>query len=283
MTTHLNILLTGEKHLKQVSTAPRLEAELLLAHTLSITREKLLCTLEDKCSAEKEKKLYTLLTKRKKQIPFSYITGVKEFYTNEFIVTKDVLIPRPDSELLISKALQLLSYIKNQIILDVGTGSGCLAITLAKLLPKSKIIALDISEKALLIAKTNAQKHKVTKQITFIKSNLLCNVKKQKFDLIIANLPYLPHIPTVLKCEPIIALQGGGPFGLKIYEKFISELGIIQTKILLMEFDPRQTEKIINLLMNRFFDASITVYKDLAKHNRVIKCDFINSPDLHRQ
>jgi len=272
---NLNILSIAQQRLKTISPNALFEAELLLAHVQNITREQLLARLKDWFPKRKFSYFLTLLNKRIAHVPLAYIIGRKAFYDLEFIVTPDVLIPRPESELIIEQTLNIVSPNKPCRILDVGTGSGCLAITIAKHLPQSSITALDISSKALKVAYRNASRHKVVNKIYFLKSNLLEKVKGRNVDLIIANLPYLPTpFTSSLQDEPKIALAGGGKYGLQIYKRFIKELAHIKTQHLLIEIDPRQAKQLLLYIKSKLSYVSLKLHKDLAGLDRVIEIEF---------
>ena len=163
-----------------------------------------------------------LLNKKLDNQPMAYLAGSKEFFGLKFLVNKNVLVPRPDSEVLVEQALEYLDKKNNLNILDIGTGSGCLITSVAKNASKHNFYASDISSPALKIAKTNARKNKV--KINFIKSNLLKNINNIKFDVIIANLPYLTpeqmKEPSI-KQEPKLALLAGKD-GLDYYQKLLN-------------------------------------------------------------
>jgi len=230
--------------LKQASTSVnRLDVELILAHFLGVERSFLHAHPETELTEVQTTQLAQMLERRAKNEPLAYITGVKDFYGREFKVTKDVLIPRPETEVLIEVAKSL----NPSKILDVGTGSGCIAITLAKELPNAKITGVDISEKALKIAKENAQKHLV--EIDFRQSNLLNGPKDEKYDLIVANLPYVDEnwdwLSPELAFEPseaLFALDGG----LKLIKLLIQQAPkhLEQGGHLLLEADRTQHQKI---------------------------------------
>lgn len=191
-----------------------LDADILLSHVLKKPREFIYAHPEHELSKKQRKKYLELIARRKKLEPIAYIIREKEFFGLPFYVDKNVLIPRPDTEILVERILKLFDtsrYAGLLRVLDVGTGSGCIAITLKKYLPRAKVIATDISQKALKIAKKNAKKNHA--KIIFYCSDLFNNIPKKylgKIDIIVANLPYLPKNVAgkkSLKYEPNIALQ----------------------------------------------------------------------------
>ena len=196
-----------------------LEAEVLVMHATNKTKEQLFKTPEAKLNCWQILKLRYFLHKRKNNWPIAYLTGHKEFYGLDFIVNKNVLIPRPLSEEIIEQALAIIKANQKRplTIVDIGTGSGCLIIALAKTLLKTepaenfKFLASDISARALKVAKQNTQFHGLEKNITFLQGNLLEPFINTKIDLIITNLPYLTpkHLEErSIKKEPRLALVG---------------------------------------------------------------------------
>lgn len=200
-----------------------LDADILLSHVLKKPKEFIYAHPECELTKKQRKKYLKLTARRKKLEPIAYIIREKEFFGLPFYVDKNVLIPRPDTEILVEKIIKQTKNEKparqalpgmaggRKTICDIGTGSGCIAITLKKYLPQCKIIATDISQKALKIAKKNAKKNHT--KIIFYCSDLFNNIPKKylgKIDVIAANLPYLPKNVAEkksLKYEPNIALQ----------------------------------------------------------------------------
>ena len=238
--------------------------------------------------------------------PTAYQTGFVEFYKLRFKVTKDVLIPRPETELLVDEVLKFVngewsivngktnnkpSTINNKLstishtpytILDLGTGSGNIAISIAKNATNVKIIAIDVSKKALEIAKQNAKLHNVLDQITFIQSNLLSTKnsllrKIGTFDLIVTNLPYIPskRIPTldssVKDYEPHLALDGGGD-GFDLYRKLFKQIKTmsLQFKLFVGEIDHTQGDIAYNEAKKYFPDSEVEIKFDLSHKQRIL-------------
>ena len=210
--------------------------------------------------------------------PSQYIKGWVEFYKLKFKITPDVLIPRPESELLVDEVLKY----KPHTLIDIGTGSGNIAISIAKNSEKIKIIATDISSKALKVAKQNTKFHKVEKRIKFIKSNLLRNVR-EKPDIIVANLPYIPTSripyldPSVKDFEPKIALDGGKD-GFELYIKLFQQIsrgvysphtrGVMQ--LIVCEIDYTHGELALKEAQKYFPKAQIEVKNDLSHKQRIL-------------
>ena len=221
------------------------------------------------------KKFNSLINKRLKNIPFSYIKKYKEFYNLKFLVNKNVLIPRPESELLIDLSLNFIkkNKLKDINIVDIGTGSGCLIISLSKQLKKYNSLGIDINSKSLKIAKTNARKNKVN--IKFIKYNLLNNIPKQKFNIVLANLPYLNKEEmkelSIIK-EPNIALYSGKE-GLEYYIKLIKQNKdyLKEKYIILFEINPEQKNKLDEIIKNNLPNSRLKYIKDLSNNIRVLQ------------
>ncbi|MGE0821278.1 MAG: peptide chain release factor N(5)-glutamine methyltransferase [Candidatus Binatia bacterium] len=215
--------------------SPRLDAEVLLAHTLGLNRSGLYTRLHDPLPESQAARFQELIQRRRHREPLQYITGVQEFWSLEFKVTPDVLIPRPETELIVETALQLLSPVPNPqspipSLLDIGTGSGCIAIALAKELPEAEIWATDISSAALAVAQENARRHRVAERLHFLQGDLFASFAEQgrHFTLMVSNPPYiaqsdLPRLqPEVCDWEPVLALDGG-PEGLDYYTRLLHE------------------------------------------------------------
>lgn len=176
--------------LQRLSESPRLEAEVLLAKTLGQTRSHLRAWPERSLSAEQTTAFWTLVRTRQQGTPIAYLTGTREFWSRDFIVTPDVLIPRPETELLVELSLQRVPADRPARIVDLGTGSGIIAITLAAERPLAEVIAVDFSLPALRIAKLNAEKHRI-RNIQLCHSNWFADVPKAQFHLIVSNPPYI--------------------------------------------------------------------------------------------
>lgn len=218
-----------------------LDAEILLAHALDQPREYLTAHANDGISVLARKQFQRAITYRINGRPVAYITGKKEFYGLSFKVTKNVLIPRPATEELIEMVLRNIPAptSRHHLFIDIGTGSGCIAVTLAKYVPHAQIIASDISKNALAVAEINAREHKVADRISFLRGDLLEPIihylSKVKFwpvprevsCTIIANLPYVPtrivRSRKELYAEPSMALDGGSD-GTLYYRRLLSQI-----------------------------------------------------------
>lgn len=266
------------------------DAPILLAHVLKKNSAFLFANPDKQISPLKSKIFNLLISRRRANWPVAYLTGHKEFFGLDFKVNKDVLIPRPETELLVELALPISRNSKFRNIIDIGTGSGNIIIALAKN-TKNKVnfFAIDSSAKALRVAKTNAKKHSVAKKIIFLKGNLLSpitlNNSMELFPmLILANLPYLTSKQTrepSIKHEPRSALVAGKD-GLKYYRELFKQLqkachaglparsagGDPASISLLIEFDPSQKQKIKALAKLYLAGAKIQFHKDLASKYR---------------
>lgn len=214
-----------------------------------------------------------MIQQRLKNEPVAYLINNKEFYGLNFYVDKNVLIPRPETEVLVDeifKHIRIANHESRITICDIGTGSGCIAITLKKYLPKAKVYASDISKKALAVAKKNARKLKV--KILNKQGDLLKPLKKIKINIIAANLPYLT--PRQMKeesiqAEPKLALSGGKD-GLDLYKELLNQVKeYAQKPLIFLEIDPRQAMKIRRLIKKKLPQAVIEIKKDLSGRNRI--------------
>lgn len=261
------------------------EARLLLSFILKIRSEDLI--KYESCTESQYEEFMNIINERAKGRPFAYIVGHKEFMKLDFIVNEDVLIPREDTEILVQKVIEMTKNTSNiekitQInkqdnkgnivkILDMCTGSGCIAISLAKYIKNASVVAVDISERALKVANENAKNNNV--KVEFLKSNLFENIN-DKFDIIVSNPPYIKSniIDTLqkeVKSEPILALDGGET-GLYFYDSIIKEAPKYLNKngILAFEIGFDQADDVQNLLKTRF--ENIKVFKDYGENNRVV-------------
>ncbi len=260
-----------------------LDAEVLLSSILRISRASLLAHTGQRLTTKQIKKFRILVAKRAKGQPVAYLIKKKEFYSLEFLVDKRVLIPRPETELLVDETIQQARTMKSRtpppLIVDIGTGSGCVAIVLAKYVPFARIIAIDRSPGALTVAKKNARVHKLLSKILFLHGDLvkpLARVKRPdgtraKADIIVANLPYLtkdelanvPH-------EPKEALYGG-KLGMEYIERLLMQASgvLAPSSVLLLEISPRQTKALEYLVEHHLPDRTVTFKQDLAGMDRV--------------
>ena len=184
-----SLIRSGTKKLSSISNVPRLEAEVLLSFLLDIKRIKF-HTDDIDIDSKVMNKFKTMIESRFRGMPLAYLTGQKEFWSMNFLINQSVLVPRPETELLIENAIEILKNQESPKILELGTGSGIISIVLQKELSNPDITAVDISEEALNIAKMNAEKHEIS-DIRFVVSDWFSEIMNEKFDLIISNPPYL--------------------------------------------------------------------------------------------
>ena len=255
------------------SKSPRLDAELLLTHSLGFKSRVELYTNFERPLTEEEVEAYRqLIIRRAKGEPVAYITGRKEFFGFEFKVEKGVLIPRPETELLVEVVYERIKGKEGLKIVDVGTGSGCIAITLCKLTGgKHRITAVDISEKALKVAGENAER--LNCPVEFKRSDLLKEVEG-KLDVVVSNPPYISLKDKrvekeVVKFEPAVALFAGET-GLEVIERLVKEAGekLKEGGFIALEFGQGQAGKVKELMEREGF-TEVKIYRDLAGIERV--------------
>lgn len=264
------------------------EKEILLSSILNCSRGALYgqdWSLND----EQAKRLSEVLSLRSQGFPLQYILGEVEFFGLAFRVDNRVLIPRPETEILVEAVINLVTtsprhHVNSHIkILDIGTGSGCIAVCLAKFLPQAAITAIDISFDALSLAKENALRNSADKNISFIQSDLLSAVRYSlsAYDLIVSNPPYiasadLAALQKEVRCEPALALDGGKD-GLYFYYKIITEAPkfLNENGLLLLEMGFAQCAKIKNILQKSNNFEIINVVKDYSGIERVITAKLI--------
>lgn len=261
--------------LAAVSSTPRLDAELLLAHVLGWSRARLLAERDFQPDDAAGAAFAALVERRRAREPVAYLIGRREFYGLEFAVDQRVLVPRPETELLVELALtwarrQPLTTLR---IADVGVGSGAIAVALAVHLPDARIYAVDISPAALAVAAANVERHAVSKQVTLLTGDLLTALPAP-LDLIVSNPPYTRlHAvdPGVAAHEPHLALDGGAD-GLVIYRRLLRQAPhwLQAGGLLLLEIGAWQRADVTVLAQAAFPRAQITVHRDLAGRDRVV-------------
>jgi release factor glutamine methyltransferase len=248
----------------------QLEGEILVRFVLDFDRAGLFSNLDRELSRVQIEKLNSMVQRRLTGEPSAYITGHKEFYGLDFKVDPRVLIPRPETELLVDKALEYCGRFHYSSIADIGTGSGCIAVCLAKELPEMMVYAIDCSVKTLELAWENVVVHGLEDRIKLLLSNLVEQLP-EPVDMIVANLPYVKTSEINLKFEPVLALDGGGD-GLDIIKKLISQLPnrLKNEGMLLLEIGLGQAEAVQQTLHKAFPKTVIEVCKDLAGIERVL-------------
>ena len=271
---------TGSKLLKEKNIPTSiLDSELLLAKSLNKSREELLINLEQNINKKDLANFNKYLIRRSKKEPIAYLTKEKEFWSKKFFVNKDTLIPRPETELLVEKLVAFYKK-KRPVILDIGTGTGCIILSLLSELKNSAGMAVDISSKAIFVAKKNALKFKLSDRIKFLNQHFE-DIHGKKFDLIVSNPPYITRngiknlSDDIKKFEPRIALDGGND-GLDLIKKVIYKSRQI-LKIngtLALEIGNEQIKKVSKILIDNNFRIKnlIMDYKNnvrciIANHN----------------
>ena len=260
---------------------PRLEAEVMLADVLDVPRHRLYAHQDEELSSQALETLEAIVGRRLKREPLAYVLGHREFYGIDLKVTPAVLVPRPETELLVERALLVCLERMDRgslAVVDVGTGSGGIAINLALHLPWAQIVATDVSVEALEVALGNLRRHGVGERIALLQGDLLAPVRGP-VDLIVANLPYLPTsrmatLQAEVGWEPAIALDGG-PEGLGLLLKLLRQAkGVLaEDGVVLLEMDPGQGEPLMELAGELFPGRRATVEQDLAGLDRIFILD----------
>ena len=255
---------------------PKLKSRLLMQYVLNETRQYVIVNDMENLEKNKEKQYFEGIKILKKGTPIEHITHQKEFMKLNFFVDKNVLIPRQDTEILVEEVIKIAKRINAKKILDLCTGSGAIAVSLAKYLPQTEITAIDISNDALKIAKKNAVSNNVENQITFISSDMFTNLNEEKFDIIVSNPPYIKtnvikELDIQVKNEPYIALDGGED-GLDFYKKIINESYqyLKCNGYLCLEIGFDQKFDVIELIENAEKFEGTYSKKDLFDNDRII-------------
>jgi len=276
-------------------STPRLDAEVLLAHALEVDRAGLYARLYDPLPPGRVAAFHRLLARRARHEPLQYLTGVQEFWSLAFRVDQRVLIPRPETEVVVETALRLLGKVENFCsllhaprsyapragrvrLLDIGTGSGCIAIALATELSQAEVWAVDTSRDALAVARENAERHRVAGRIRFLHGNLFTPLAGEEggFDLIVSNPPYIARDdlaalqPEVQDWEPRSALAGGVD-GLDFYRRLLSEgpAYLRSGGWLVMEMGQGQGSEVLRLIGERRDLSAGSGVLDYAGRERV--------------
>lgn len=263
----------GVDGLRAVTDAPHLEAELLLAHVANLPRAALLAHPDRPLVAAQRRRYRTLVRRRAAGYPLPYLTGRVEFYGLEFAVSPDVLIPRPETETLVDLALAR----QPRTVLDVGTGSGCVAVALAVHLPAVRVVATDLSAPALRVAAANARRHGVAERVRLIRCDL-AGPLVGPFDLLVTNPPYVAErewaslAESVRRHEPRLALDGG-PDGLDVIRRLLAAAPRLLRAdgALLVEIGAGQGAAAEALARSLLPEARVAIYPDLAGRPRVLE------------
>lgn len=270
--------------LAPVSETASLDAQVLMAHILQKPRAWVLAHPEAPLTSPQEQALNQALSRLQNGEPLPYILGEWEFLGLSFKVTPAVLIPRPETEMIVEEAFQwlkarplLLQGMSAQLAaLDIGTGSGCIAVALAARLPGLKIAATDLSPGALEVARQNIARHQAAEQVCLLQSDLLSAFSPQPtFHLVCANLPYipqeiLPNLP-VYRHEPALALDGG-PGGISVLERLLHQASnrLAPGGLLLLEIEASQGQVVPELAHRYFPSAAVRLLRDLAGRHRLV-------------
>ncbi len=275
--TVLQLLSWAEDMLSQAGVStPRVDAEWILVDILQCRRSELV--LHPAPSPQQVETYHDLITQRSKRIPLQHLLGETEFYGLPFKTTPEALIPRPDTETLIETVVARLKDHPAPTLLDIGTGSGIIAITLAHELPRAQVFAMDIAKPPLKLAHQNAHLNRVSQRIHFILSNLFSAlIQMPKFDAIVSNPPYIPTQdmlslePEVLNHDPHLALDGGSD-GLSFYRKIIPQSipHLTPDGILALEIGYDQANAVSLLIEQHPQWGPISAHKDLFGHTRVL-------------
>lgn len=269
---------TADYFAGQGSDSPRLDAEVLLAKALGCKRIELYTQFNDEPPEGPRTKFRELVRQRAGGVPVAYLVGSREFYSLEFRVTPDVLIPRSETEDLVVKALDWLKEHPTASVVDIGTGSGAIIVSVAKHAPTAKLTAVDVSSAALAIAAGNAEQHGVADRIAFVESDLLSAVDESaKFDLILSNPPYvmanelITLDPTVRDHEPHLALDGGEE-GTTVIEPLLIQIAerLADGGECLIEIGPSIVERVEMLVEKTDGLILQETIKDLAGHKRIV-------------
>jgi release factor glutamine methyltransferase len=272
-----------EKLKERSFETPRLDAEVLLAHAMKIDRLQLYLAFED--TVDKEIELYyrSMIAERLAYRPVSYLTGNKEFMSLDFIVNEDVLIPRPETETLVETVWKLGKA--GSRVLELGTGSGAIAISLARRNYDWHIVATDLSMEAILVARENARLHDVIDRISFLQGDLFSAFsRRSKFDWVVSNPPYIPTRdlaelpPGIREYEPILALDGGTD-GLSVIRRIIAEAYTVlkQGGQLAIEIGYGQSDEVQNLAYETGKYLDFSIVKDYSGIPRVFCCSLSGS------
>ncbi len=273
----------GQELLSPFSDTPWLDIQVLLAHITGLSRTRMLAHPEIPLTSQQAKRLARAFKQLKEGVPLPYVVGEWEFFGQPFLINPSVLIPRPETEILVEKALHWLqAHPEKRLAADTGTGSGCIAISLAVNIPGLQVIATDISSQALKLAQTNAIRHRVTSQVTFTLGDLLEPLKAlssspvARFDLMVANLPYIPSgtLKTlqVFEREPTQALDGGED-GLDLIRRYLANAPhfLAPGGLILLEIEASQGKSAIKLSQAHFPKAMIRLHPDLGGHDRLLQ------------
>lgn len=266
----------ANSRLSSLSEFSSIESMVLASHVTSHPREWIIAHPETEVTESQFIELESAITRLIDGEPLAYITGRRSFYGLDLLVDNRVLIPRPETELLVEMAIQWLnSHPTRRKVADIGTGSGAIAIAVAANVPDARILATDISSEALEVATVNARRLQVADSITFQQNDLLSGLN-EKFDLLLSNLPYIPtadlNLLAVGKYEPNLALDGGAD-GLQLIQKLLDQFtqNALPGACIILEIQYNQANHVIHIAEHCYSKADITTSYDLAGLPRTVK------------
>ena len=271
-----NILNEGMNILQKHKIAnPQLDSEILLSNSIKRDKKHIILNPKEILSLEQSRKFKNLIERRKKGEPIAYLINKKEFWKDEFFVNKDVLIPRPDSELIIEQALKIYSKDIQLQVLDIGTGSGCILLSILKERSNFYGTGIDISKKSINVSKFNAKQLNLTNRVKFFHSSV-DNFNNGKYDMIVSNPPYIEQLSLkylekdVVNFEPKLALSGGFD-GFSKIRKVINKASILIKKNgkFILEIGFNQKNKVIKILKEEGFYVNKAI-KDYGNNDRCV-------------
>ncbi len=268
---------TTERFTEEGLESPRLDAEVLLAHSLQVERMGLYLDMDRPLDPAERGRYRELVLRRLDRAPVAYLVGQREFWSRAFAVDSRVLVPRPDTEILVERALKLIEQVRAPRVLDVGTGSGIIAVTLAAERPDAEVLGVDISADALDVAAANARRHGA--DVRFLAGDLLdaLDAGEPPFHLVVANLPYIPQkdragLAPELAAEPPGALFVEGD-GLGIISRLVRAAPrwlAHPDGALALEVGQGQAEAVRALLVEAGISEGVSIHRDLAGVERVV-------------
>ena len=253
-----------------------LDAEVLLEHVLKRPREWLWAHDDRPLTATQARRFRLLLAQRSCRVPVAYLTGVKEFFGEPIRVTRDVLVPRPDTEILVEAGLRFLQDSPGaRDVIDLGTGSGAIAIAVSRNCPRARVQALDNDDRALLVARANVRAGRMSDRVQVRRSDLFQRARPA--DLVLANLPYLSdahrrRLPADVRHEPRRALDGGAD-GLRLIRRALADAPrrLRAGGAMVIECDPRQARSVVRLARSAFPGATVGMLNDLSRRPRAVE------------
>jgi release factor glutamine methyltransferase len=256
------------------SPTASLDTQLLLAHSLGTSRSSVIASGDRSIADEQAAVFRQLLARRSDGVPVAYLRGFVEWWDLRLRVTPEVMVPRPESEILVEVAIAAARQIGARRIVDVGTGSGALAIALARALPTATLVAIDLSSSALDVARDNFSDYGLKHRIALIQGDLVAPLADPS-DMVVANLPYLSdemmgRLGPDVRHEPACALRGGGD-GLDLYRRMVDQISARDwSPCMVIEIDPGQTRAVLAYLMGAGHGPSVDVVRDYSGRDRVV-------------